>query len=452
MPAESTQRLHRAQAAAPSSSVGPESSPPATNTISRAPRVGHKKSRKGCAQCKKRHVKCNEEAPCSNCVRHKVACSLAGGPHVTREDAKPRPPSVTSSSSRSHSTSHKPGDSSRSTSPFHAPYAAITGSIDRSMSEADMTGARALDVELMHHYMLHTKYILFQSPDAVDILRVWQEETPRIAFRHEYVLHAMLGFTALHKAHLEPERLPKLQTFAVDHFDKAFRLYREDSSPFGVDNAEARFVFSWLATFFSFAIPPSALPIDAMAELLLLIRGVEIIVSSTWQWVSQGPYAPIFARNIKDGITAPPDAYHSLEGIDMGLGHLDYMIGVEAMLPEDRRVCVAVTTELKRLYDGVFRSPGAGSIAYILCFPTQDSPAFASLIKRRVPQALVILAHYCVVLDVLNTRWWMHGWPARVMTDIVSSLPAQWTQWIDWAVQSILIKPHCPISSDGLLI
>ncbi|CAK1363324.1 unnamed protein product [Cercospora beticola] len=32
----------------------------------KAPRVGHKKSRKGCAQCKRRHVKCNEEAPCSN--------------------------------------------------------------------------------------------------------------------------------------------------------------------------------------------------------------------------------------------------------------------------------------------------------------------------------------------------------------------------------------------------
>jgi hypothetical protein len=27
------------------------------SNVSRAPRVGHKKSRKGCAQCKRRHVK-----------------------------------------------------------------------------------------------------------------------------------------------------------------------------------------------------------------------------------------------------------------------------------------------------------------------------------------------------------------------------------------------------------
>jgi hypothetical protein len=67
--------------------------------------VGHKKSRNGCAQCKRRHVKvsdesvllceehvalgadknaakCNEVSPCSNCNRHGVACSLAGGPIV----------------------------------------------------------------------------------------------------------------------------------------------------------------------------------------------------------------------------------------------------------------------------------------------------------------------------------------------------------------------------------
>ena len=67
------------------------------NNESKAPRVGHKKSRNGCYQCKRRHVKCNEKAPCSNCVRHGVACSLAGGPQVERDDAKHRRPSATPS-------------------------------------------------------------------------------------------------------------------------------------------------------------------------------------------------------------------------------------------------------------------------------------------------------------------------------------------------------------------
>ena len=63
------------------------------------PRLGHKKSRNGCRQCKRRHVKvcrcvgprpfgaensrvddaprqCDEKKPCSNCARHGVECSL----------------------------------------------------------------------------------------------------------------------------------------------------------------------------------------------------------------------------------------------------------------------------------------------------------------------------------------------------------------------------------------
>ena len=138
--------------------------------------------------------------------------------------------------------------------------------------------------------------------------------------------------------------------------------------------------------------------------------------------------------------------------MDFGLGHLDFMITIDAMIPDDRRVCVTVLNELKKLYDGALRRPGGGSVAFILCFPTQDSSAFSTLIKRRVPQALIILAYYCVLLDVLNTRWWMHGWPARVMADIVATLPEQWAHWIEWPVQSVLVRPHPPVASDGLLI
>jgi len=79
-------------------------------------------------------------------------------------------------------------------------------------------------------------------------------------------------------------------------------------------------------------------------------------------------------------------------------------------------------------------------MAAILCFPKQESAAFAQLIKRRVPQAMVILAYYCVLLDVLNSRWWIRGWSTRVLRDVVGSLDEQWRQWIEWPVESVLMK------------
>ncbi|KAJ0162104.1 Sterol uptake control protein 2 [Colletotrichum tanaceti] len=40
------------------------------------PRLGYKKSRGGCARCKQRRVKCDENKPCGACIRHNTQCSL----------------------------------------------------------------------------------------------------------------------------------------------------------------------------------------------------------------------------------------------------------------------------------------------------------------------------------------------------------------------------------------
>lgn len=120
------------------------------------------------------------------------------------------------------------------------------------------------------------------------------------------------------------------------------------------------------------------------------------------------------------------------------------MLTVEPMVPDEQRMCSLILAELKQIYDMVLHAQGTCSIASILSFPKQDSASFAQLIKRRVPQALIILAHYCVLLDVLDDRWWIHGWAARVMRDILGSLDEPWRQWIEWPVQSVLVKNRRP--------
>ena len=136
--------------------------------------------------------------------------------------------------------------------------------------------------------------------------------------------------------------------------------------------------------------------------------------------------------------------YNLPEGMDFGLNHLDFMLGVDVMLPDDRRTCALILGELKHIHETVITAQGTCSIASILCFPKQDSGKFAQLIKRRLPQALIILAHYCVLLDTIDNRWWIHGWSTGVLQDTLGSLDEQWRQWIQWPVQSILIKEHSP--------
>jgi hypothetical protein len=313
-----------------------------------------------------------------------------------------------------------------------------------------------LDLQLLHHYLTHTKYILTEHQDMAQILQIWQEEMPKIAFTADYAMHALLGFSALHKAYLEPELAVALRTSAVDHLDKALVRYRETGAITTAENADAKFAFTWLVVLFAYAIPPSVPPIDAIIELFLLVRGIDTVLAESWFWVSQGPFAPVLARGLGEAITLPPGQQSLPEGMDFGLNHLDYMLGVEAMLADDRRACAMILAELKQIYDNLLRQQqGATSVASILCFPKQDSGPYSQLIKRRVPQALVILAYYCVLLDVLDTRWWIQGWSARVLRDIVGTLPEQWQSWIEWPVSSVLLKPRAgssPTEQLGLMV
>lgn len=159
----------------------------------------------------------------------------------------------------------------------------------------------------MHHYMTNTKSILTETHTlSHSLLQIWQVELPKVAFAHDYVMHALLGFSALHKAHVDAVNATTLRASAVDHLDKALAVYRVESvKPTTAENANAKFCFTWIVALFSYAIPPSLPPIDAIVELFMLVRGIDVILSETWFWVSQGPFAPLLTRGFQEAVSAP---------------------------------------------------------------------------------------------------------------------------------------------------
>lgn len=128
--------------------------------------------------------------------------------------------------------------------------------------------------------------------------------------------------------------------------------------------------------------------------------------------------------------------------MDFGLNHLDYMIGLEAMDVDERRACVLILNELKVAYSNVLQGREECGVAAILCFPKRDPTSFGLCLHKRLPQALIILGYYCVLLDVLDGRWWIHGWASKVMNEIVESLDQKWQHWIEWPMQSVLAKDY----------
>ena len=161
----------------------------------------------------------------------------------------------------------------------------------------------------MHHFMLYTQDVMTEHSELDFMMRIWREELPRVAFSCDYVMHGLLGLTALHKAYLEPQSAAMLQAVAVDHLDKALVLYRRDGAVSSPENANAKFAFTWLVALFAYAIPPSVPPLDAMVELFMLVKGIDAVLSETWYYVAQGPFAPILTRGFQEALPVRHDGY-----------------------------------------------------------------------------------------------------------------------------------------------
>nr|POE85602.1 putative e3 ubiquitin-protein ligase hula [Quercus suber] len=230
-----------------------------------------------------------EDAPCTNCVRHGVACSLAGGPHVRRHD----PESISSwpisrSAARGIQTRLLEGEPSSGISVTRdhtisaslppGPYASLTAGIERCPS-GELENWK-LQVQLMHHYMANTKLIMTEHHDMDNLLRIFQCYLPEVAFDNEYVMHALLALSALHKARHEPEHARMLKAAAIHHLDQAVTLQQEIITPLiGYDSA-AQFAFHWLMTFAGFAVANVIAPIDAMTNVFSLLRRTDTVIDT----------------------------------------------------------------------------------------------------------------------------------------------------------------------------
>lgn len=172
-------------------------------TSIRAPKVGHKKSRNGCATCKARRVKCDEQTPeCGICARLGLDCT-----YTAPEPARPRrkrarstepttaPPSLISPAHSVSQASHSQGSPPVNNGEGSGPVANSGSSQDQVVEESEQR--RYMELRLLHHWMLNVS-----RPFGMTSPPIWKElwygQVPQVALQSKNVLYAMFTFTATH--------------------------------------------------------------------------------------------------------------------------------------------------------------------------------------------------------------------------------------------------------------
>ncbi|KAF2787088.1 hypothetical protein K505DRAFT_317301 [Melanomma pulvis-pyrius CBS 109.77] len=445
------------------------------------PRLGHKKSRNGCRQCKARHVKCDESKPCGSCARHGVPCSLMtwdpdSSPVAGATSTSTSGPGSSASSSTSARSarewsrrgSYQASEASQPPSlhaidEFQNPTPTPTFRGEESESPASSTDTFpfltklvhkkdaseyedwARDLELIHHWT--TDACLSMCPRD-DIKKMWTIAAPKEAIQHTYLMHQMLCFSALHIAHHQAEhqseQRAQYHALAINHQDLAIKAMRPKLTHITNENASHLFATSTLVSMCVFGERSlNALnyggggePLEDLLDAFALLQGMGGLFATSHMLVLKSPFAPML---IPGTVPTPPQPIFNL--LLARIPDAVAFIGKQKDIPEDvQRECVVQLLAFQDvLQHGTDPSQDSREMRLLFFWPVHLKPNFAVWARRKHSCVLVLIAFYAVALRAGEpVHWFCKGWAERVIRAVDEHIEEEWRVAIQWPWEFIM--------------
>lgn len=427
------------------------------------PRRSHRKSRLGCVPCKKRKIKvcirrgqpktpgrgllnarqCDEAPPpCANCRKHNVACEYGStiqyGGAVVRHAASPA--SAPASAPEAASL------------PALAPAAGNNGLSVSFPPEPDnsprfTSALNVNDLELMHHYTTDTYQTL---SDHNEFGTIWQHYVPEEALAHPFLMHGLLSLSALHliaqhgeHTHASPA-LCKYTELATMHQNLALVAFRPQLAAIDASNCTAVFAFSCMIAALAFAYerfipqtgPHAHDPVGALLQDFALFRGVEGVLQVHADRIRAGRLGPLIedrpthqtAASGSGSSSAAPAVAKDVASA------MDFLLECNgASPPGDQPVYAQAIRQLH-----VSFAKATGKMENVFRWPMVVADTYLDALRQRRPMALVVLAHYCVILCKVDGLWWSKERAKRLLLAVDRELEAEvrWRPLIRWPLRA----------------
>ncbi|KAI0891896.1 hypothetical protein F4806DRAFT_481632 [Annulohypoxylon nitens] len=370
----------------------------------------HRKSRTGCAECKRRHIKCDEMKPtCSHCSVSGRSCNYIRSAPSPAAASTPAPALV----------------------PSAPPVSLKPDGVSQQVPEV-----------LSGHYYTNEHFTLFNHivTRMDDLFSVTDTMQPlvqiyvRTALKSPYVMHELLAIAALHMRHQQPSRLEHYWLVAKELQNQGFSLFINSNSE--ELDPQDQFVFCSLVSVHVLVDELTFLGqrgltnfIDGFSEYIKIYHGARILGTSSWEKLRDSELTNWFlaveeqsamdksyiSRN-QESITA------MLEGSQLGATAIE--------------ICTAAAEKLdfvrRRLHSRNSWGPHA-PMAWI----NLVSEEYVRLLKNQIPEAMVILAHFAELLHQCRDFWIFHGSGEYMIRAIVANLGSTWNQWLTIPLESL---------------
>ncbi|CRL24886.1 Fungal transcriptional regulatory protein, N-terminal [Penicillium camemberti] len=434
------------------------------------PRRSHRKSRNGCPQCKSRRLKCDEQYPCTNCVKHAIQCSYV-------ERGVPTPAESPATQSRSSVPSYAPSPLNAGSYP--ATPAGNPGTLGhdprKSESRSDLlqflsdspaeipalnTDDWASDLELMHHYCTVTCNTLTIREDS---RHVWRTVLPMEGYSNKYLMHGILALAALHRSCLFPTQKEKSLKASAYHQAAGLKEFRElISSPIDPSNWQPVFCFASMIMVYICASPirlgedcwPA--PISNMVELFSVVKGLQTIMEPWLRSLRRTQLAPLVnciwledemlipSPATMQKSLLPPDIQDRISQLHRFIddypfphiqpqSHQNLSAPDELPRPSDYRA--DYKHAMKYFENSTRQIELAGphvEVGMVLMWAYSLSKQFQADLEAFHPAALVLLSHWCVLLRIVDDSWFIKDTSLQLLEEIENKINPNFREWLVW--------------------
>ncbi|KAI0444680.1 hypothetical protein F4803DRAFT_510882 [Xylaria telfairii] len=398
-----------------------------------------RKSRHGCRECKRRHVKCDETRPsCVNCkVRH-LQCSFVSSlpvpPRSATAAAGPPNPITTSGSHSLEVTSpysssavSPPGANYELATPW--PLAGPTVTIN-SLISTDQT-FKLFHLELLHNFRECVLGINIRDPAAID---GYMSMTVGEAAQAPYLMDQLLAISAANMSTKRPHQRRFYEDEATHLQTRGLTLFNATRA--AADNTLAGFVFSTLLSqqvLFDAFSTRTDFPtfLDKLVTSFHICGGVRIMTGESWPFIRT-------QYQKQTGINLPAEfiAGRGPETLlTRKLAELETLLVEENPGPSVLGPCTTALRLLQKI--SYCRPPGRPRFAAfrttrVLQWAVQVDTDFIKLLEQRRAESLIITAYYALLVHDTRDYWAYSGAGAFIIRSITSFLGKYWAKWLAW--------------------
>ncbi|KAI0509685.1 hypothetical protein F5B22DRAFT_311026 [Xylaria bambusicola] len=408
-------------------------------------RRSHKKSRRGCLNCKKWHTKCDESGPpCNNCLLRKANCEYAWQKGLVQ--ARKSPSSQTSDD----------------------------GSLSEPCGLVMKESRRMLELELMHFWSTETYKGLCSVPEDHHYM---QFVVPQEALRYDFLLNGIFVAAALQRSTMvqEPEARG-YYNIAMELYDRASKSFRIHLDRMDPTTHHVLYIYSSMTAFINIAFSQCNYmegnelnTLSTVAVAFDLLNGSVNIAKTDFQGLLDSP-VPLRAYlnyGLASAVALHPDTRTALARLD-NLNEQYHSSRHHRLTPlASDEMSVATTPASDTLStasttSATSNTPWKVAVAllqhcfaeeqrailrgFCFVFPGGAGPDFTAAVKVSDPMALLILMHWAVLIERAgNDFWWARGlgkrltigtWKAMQLCPPRSPSPAlltpQWGESISW--------------------